>query len=104
MAFMKCPHCTEPILEGETVLPPIYHAQPRTGQPQFHRECLIRCIIGSVGHQKRLCSCFGGTESDPAGLTVRQVGRGSLRVLPGFKRNISVRYVSIGPYCPSEAK
>jgi hypothetical protein len=37
-----------------------------------HYECSIRSIAGSVGHQKRLCSCFGGDQEDPPGMTRRQ--------------------------------
>lgn len=37
-----------------------------------HHACSIRAVIGSVGHQLGKCSCFGGTEEDPPGLTRRQ--------------------------------
>lgn len=30
----------------------------------LHHECGIRSVIGSVSHQKKLCSCFGGTQPD----------------------------------------
>lgn len=43
---------------------------------QFHQihhyECLLRAMVGSVGHQERRCSCHGGTEEDPPGMTRRE--------------------------------
>lgn len=41
----------------------------------FHRDCLLRMVIGSAGHQRGACSCFGGTEEDPPGLSVREAAR-----------------------------
>jgi hypothetical protein len=38
----------------------------------FHYECLMRGVIGSVGHLRRACSCYGGTDEDPPGMTYRQ--------------------------------
>lgn len=37
-----------------------------------HYECGLRAVIGSLGHQTRRCSCYGGDEEDPPGLTRRQ--------------------------------
>ncbi len=59
-----CVYCDEPVVEGDT------------GTVNFigqviHYECSLRMVIGSVGHQKGTCSCFGGTEEDPPG-TKRQ--------------------------------
>lgn len=38
-----------------------------------HRECEIRQVIGSLGHQRGLCSCNGraGTLDDPPGVSKR---------------------------------
>ena len=61
----KCLHCEEVIVqgeEGEIML---------DGRP-IHRECLVRSVMGSVGHQKKTCSCYGGSEGDPPGLTKRE--------------------------------
>lgn len=38
----------------------------------MHYECTIRGMAGSIGHQKKLCSCFGGNQEDPEGMTMRQ--------------------------------
>lgn len=39
----------------------------------IHRECEIRQVVGSVGHQRGLCSCKGGpgTLDDPPGVSKR---------------------------------
>lgn len=58
-----CVWCDEPILAHE-------HRAPYSDA--WHDECGLRSIIGSVGHQERRCSCFGGTEEDPPGLTRRE--------------------------------
>ncbi len=60
----NCLHCEEPIKEGDEgeIMPP---------RP-VHRECLLRMVIGSVGHQQGRCSCYGGNEEDPPGMTKRQ--------------------------------
>jgi hypothetical protein len=43
------------------------------GGSVLHRECNLRGIIGSVAHQQKRCSCFGGTDSDEEdGMTRRE--------------------------------
>jgi len=49
-----------------------------TGLVPVHFECSARGAIGSVGHQKKRCSCYGGTEDDPPGMTKRQAARAAL--------------------------
>jgi hypothetical protein len=49
--------------------------QPINGDGRIHHECLIRAVVGSVGHQLRRCSCYGGDEEDPPGLTKREAAR-----------------------------
>ena len=46
----------------------------------LHYECAIRGVVGSVGHQRGTCSCFGGTEEDPPGLTKREAAIAALVV------------------------
>lgn len=60
-----CEWCKEEILAEELVL-------PKSAEFQFHRDCLIRIVAGSIGHQNKSCSCYGGIEEDPPGLTARQ--------------------------------
>lgn len=63
-----CVHCREPILEGEPRMP------FNNGAVLMHRNCGLRGIVGSVSHLQGRCSCYvpGSSESDPAGLTLRQ--------------------------------
>ncbi len=44
----------------------------------MHRECGMRCIIGSVGHLKGRCSCYGGMESDPPEMTLREAAKAAI--------------------------
>lgn len=61
---MNCLHCGEPIIDGDPIV-------PNAGEP-LHNVCFTRMLVGSVGHQRKRCSCFGGTEEDPPNLTKRQ--------------------------------
>lgn len=51
-----------------------------------HFECGVRAIAGSVGHQQGRCSCFGGTEEDPPGMTRRQAAQAAADYLRGRNR------------------
>lgn len=65
---MNCFHCNEPVLEeGEEATD--------IADGRLHRECHIRMVAGSLGHQSGLCSCFGGEMEDPPGLSVREAAR-----------------------------
>jgi len=41
----------------------------------YHLDCFLRTVVGSTGHQRRLCSCYGGNEEDPDGLTKREAAQ-----------------------------
>jgi hypothetical protein len=41
----------------------------------MHYFCGIRAVVGSIGHMKQECSCFGGTNEDPPGLSKREAAR-----------------------------
>jgi hypothetical protein len=60
----SCVYCEEPI-KGEDVGTII-------NNDVLHYECGLRSVAGSVGHQKGHCSCHGGNEEDPPGMTKRQ--------------------------------
>lgn len=62
-----CTLCEEPIAEGDMGLV--------QGECVRHYECDMRSIIGSVGHLMGKCSCYGGTEEDPPGMTRRQAAQ-----------------------------
>jgi hypothetical protein len=61
VSVAPCSWCDEPFVEGETI---------ESGH--VHYECGLRAVIGSVGHQRGLCWCYGGNEEDPPGATRRQ--------------------------------
>ena len=68
----KCRHCGEPVVEGDT-------GTADSLELVLHYECGLRLAIGSVGHMKGLCSCFGGTEEDPPGMTRREAAIAAAR-------------------------
>ena len=63
-----CFHCAEVIEEEDSgqIMPCEGILRP------VHRECLLRMIVGSVGHQRHRCPCFDGNEEDPEGMTKRE--------------------------------
>lgn len=64
-----CTLCEEPVLETDS-------GQVMGDGNVTHRECLIRAAIGSVGHQRGECSCYGGQgNGDPEGLSPREAAR-----------------------------
>jgi hypothetical protein len=44
----------------------------------YHYECHARMILGSLGHLKGRCYCFGGTEEDPPEMTAREAAKAAL--------------------------
>lgn len=65
-----CLWCDEPIEAGERG-----YFYSGTEPPAIHYACFVRQIIGSVAHQQRRCTCFGGHEEDPPGISKRQAAR-----------------------------
>ncbi len=74
----KCIQCQEPIADSDSglLMPFLSEAGPR--EVAEHRECFLRGVVGSVGHQLGRCSCFGGTEDDPPGMTKRAAARAAV--------------------------
>lgn len=66
-----CFYCGEPILDGERIV---------LGDALSHTECTLRCVIGSVGHLRRECSCYGGDADDPAGMTKREAAQAAVDI------------------------
>jgi hypothetical protein len=60
----SCGWCEEPVLGTD-------ERAPNYQQP-MHYECGLRAALGSLGHQRKRCSCYGGAEEDPSGMTRRQ--------------------------------
>ena len=68
-----CVHCGEEILPEEKF--PWFHPNLRC----VHRECHIRMVAGSIAHQSRKCSCFGGKDRDEnPKLTIRQNAKAAM--------------------------
>jgi hypothetical protein len=73
-----CCWCDEPIAESDAGC--LLLALFEEGEVAEHRECFLRGVLGSVGHQFRLCSCFGGTIEDPPLMTRRGAARAAVAV------------------------
>ena len=56
---MKCSWCNEAVL-ADDAYPLDAYGEPGT---LHHRECWVRLVVGSVGHQLGLCGCAGGPGS-----------------------------------------
>jgi hypothetical protein len=61
---MNCSWCDEDLLIDDGPIKVL-----SGGATGVHRECYIRMLMGSVGHQMKTCSCFGGKDEDPEGMT-----------------------------------
>jgi hypothetical protein len=99
---LPCADCAEPIAKGDdgiTQMQIDYDVERvRTVLcVARHRECFLRAIVGSVGHQTGQCSCFGGTEEDPPGLTRRQKAQAALALFDLKLGTIARRYVPTDP-------
>ena len=66
-----CVYCKELIEE--------YDMGTLTEGRLLHYECSIRLAVGSVGHQAHECSCYGGNEDDPQGLTLHEAAHAAER-------------------------
>lgn len=66
-----CQWCEEPVTRREVRFSAVVNS---AGQVT-HFDCSLRSAIGSVGHQMKRCSCYGGTEEDPPGMTRREAAR-----------------------------
>ena len=64
-----CGFCQEPIQMGDRgcTIPDV-----SGGENPYHFECHMRLVVGSLAHQRRRCSCYGGAELDPPGMSLRQ--------------------------------
>lgn len=72
---MNCAHCGEPT-EDERM---------------FHRECLTRMVVGSVGHQKGRCTCFAGVEDHSEdGMTRREAALAAWRYFHGVRSELKM--------------
>lgn len=63
-----------------------------------HRECYLRGIYGSVGHQQQRCPCFGGTYEDPPDMTPRQAARAAVVYHAAARHRVALSAFKIGTY------
>lgn len=81
-----CSYCEEPIEEGDQgiIMPHVESVvDDKVASARMrptHLDCFLRQVLGSVGHQLHKCSCFGGTEEDPPGMTKRQAATAAVRL------------------------
>lgn len=87
--MMSCPYCDEPI--GPFELTDTVNDFEK-GPVRWHWECAARMVVGSVGHQKRKCGCYGGAEDDPPNMTKRQAAGAALR----YFHNMNLRRRRLG--------
>ena len=71
-----CLRCEEPIAEGDAGVTTMCMDERGARRAPHHLECWLRILFGSVAHQERRCSCFGGDEGeeDPT-LTKREAAK-----------------------------
>lgn len=87
----RCIHCDEPIAaDDQGVVMPYFPPVNGVDEVAQHRECFLRKIFGSVGHQRKTCSCYGGTEEDPPGLSVREAAKAAMNeMFQQARKNLS---------------
>lgn len=67
----SCEWCHEEIVMGDCGLF-ILHLGQKCERRIFHRECQMRMVVGSLAHVEVRCSCVGGSDERPRGMTMRQ--------------------------------
>jgi hypothetical protein len=72
----ECCWCDEEIKDGEIGFVMDCYDSDGVKDTYYHRECLMRTILGSVGHQAGRCSCHGGEDcGDPPDMTKREAAQ-----------------------------
>lgn len=74
---MRCMYCREEVGEDGEVI--------NDGKDRLHLDCMTRMLVGSVGHQNKTCSCYGGHDEDPPGLTAREAATAAAKLHKGEK-------------------
>lgn len=81
-----CAWCMELIEDGDVgvIIPSM--GERGFDRVPFHLECHLRTIVGSVGHQRGLCSCFQRENplEDPPGLSLREAASAAAEL---FRQN-----------------
>lgn len=73
MSSENCLWCDEPVdwPREPAQQMPVIEADGTARIALQHSECSLRLAAGSVGHQRGRCSCYGGDEEDPPGVSRR---------------------------------
>jgi hypothetical protein len=69
-----CLYCEESIEADDRGFLIPHWGETVTEEP-WHQECLLRSVIGSVGHQLHHCECYGIEDISEGGLTKREAAR-----------------------------
>jgi len=83
-----CGWCDEAIGDNDSgvVLPVAFAVVPHN--VCYHRNCWLRQVIGSVGHQDGRCSCRDGHgDGDPSNMTRRQAADAAVEMFYGKHRD-----------------
>jgi hypothetical protein len=90
----ECCWCKEGFVEGEQGLglPTASLSVGSTSMDSeilsyYHKNCFLRSLLGSVGHQRKQCSCYGGTLEDPQGLSLREAANAAVREYEEARRS-----------------
>lgn len=81
-----CIFCREPIVATDS------GTVNMAGQVS-HYACQLRQVVGSVGHQLHLCSCYGGTQEDPEGMSHRQAAELAMKLHHALSLNLPTRVI-----------
>lgn len=82
---MQCFRCHEPIAPEDSGLVMGLVLEGGCASIAYHRECHLRMIVGSLGHQMKRCSCYGGTEEDPPNMTRREAAKAAADWAAGMR-------------------
>jgi hypothetical protein len=75
-----CGFCEEGIEMGDRGVTFPHIDERGVVEMPYHFECHMRLVIGSVGPLRRRCSCNGGDEGDPPGMTLLQAARAAFHL------------------------
>lgn len=68
-----CQFCEEVFIENDAGVSLPYLSEKNINVfIHYHKNCFLRTIVGSVGHQNKECSCYGGKSEDPVHLSLRE--------------------------------
>jgi hypothetical protein len=84
----SCDFCKETLVEGDSGISIPAFADVGSSESFYHIDCFLRTIFGSVGHQRKTCSCFGGNEEDPSGISLRHAARLAVEEWKNNERNV----------------